>query len=94
MKKRLLSVLLVGAMAFSLTACGGGSGDSGSDEGGSGGGDKLVVWTWDPAFNIPAIEEAGKIYKDTVNDKFELEVVETLSDDCETKLQTCAESGD
>jgi len=35
MKKRLLSVLLVGAMAFSLTACGGGSGDSGSDEGGS-----------------------------------------------------------
>lgn len=103
MKKRLISVLLVGAMAFSLAACGGGGsddsgsgsgGDSGSDEGGSGGGDKLVVWTWDPAFNIPAIEEAGKIYKDTVNDKFELEVVETLSDDCETKLQTCAESGD
>ncbi|MCI8666757.1 MAG: carbohydrate ABC transporter substrate-binding protein [Dorea sp.] len=103
MKKRLLSVLLVGAMAFSLSACGGGSddsgssgggSDSGSDKGGSGGGDKLVVWTWDPAFNIPAIEEAGKVYKDTVNDKFELEVVETLSDDCETKLQTCAESGD
>lgn len=104
MKKKLLSVLLVGAMAFSLAACGGGggsddsgsgsSGDSGSDAGGSSGGDKLVVWTWDPAFNIPAIEEAGKIYKDTVNDKFELEVVETLSDDCETKLQTCAESGD
>ena len=101
MKKKLLSVLLVGAMAFSLAACGGGSddgssgsGDSGSDEGGSSGGDKLVVWTWDPAFNIPAIEEAGKIYKETVNDKFELEVVETLSDDCETKLQTCAESGD
>ncbi|MEZ3488229.1 MAG: carbohydrate ABC transporter substrate-binding protein [Lachnospiraceae bacterium] len=101
MKKKLLSVLLAGAMVLSLAACGGGGsdeggsgGDSGSDEGGSSGGDKLVVWTWDPAFNIPAIEEAGKIYKDTVNDKFELEVVETLSDDCETKLQTCAESGD
>ena len=104
MKKKLLSVLLVGAMAFSLAACGGGGGsddsgsgsggDSGSDAGGSSGGDKLVVWTWDPAFNIPAIEEAAKIYKETVNDKFELEVVETLSDDCETKLQTCAESGD
>lgn len=101
MKKKLLSVLLVGAMAFSLAACGGSDdggsssgGDSGSDEGGSSGGDKLVVWTWDPAFNIPAIEEAGKIYKDTVNENFELEVVETLSDDCETKLQTCAESGD
>ncbi len=101
MKKKLLSVLLVGAMAFSLAACGGSddggsssSSDSGSDEGGSSGGDKLVVWTWDPAFNIPAIEEAGKIYKDTVTENFELEVVETLSDDCETKLQTCAESGD
>lgn len=101
MKKKLLSVLLVGAMAFSLAACGGSDdggsssgSDSGSDEGGSSGGDKLVVWTWDPAFNIPAIEEAGKIYKDTVNENFELEVVETLSDDCETKLQTCAESGD
>lgn len=97
MKKKLLSVLLAGAMVLSLAACGssGGSDDAGSDEGGgSEGGDKLVVWTWDPAFNIPAIEEAGKIYKETVNDKFELEVVETLSDDCETKLQTCAESGD
>ena len=100
MKKKLLSVLLASTMVLSLAACGGGSddsgsgSDSGSDEGGSSGGDKLVVWTWDPAFNIPAIEEAGKIYKETVNDKFELEVVETLSDDCETKLQTCAESGD
>lgn len=102
MKKKLFSVLLASTMVLSLAACGGGGsddggsggGDPGSDEGGSSGGDKLVVWTWDPAFNIPAIEEAGKIYKDTVNDKFELEVVETLSDDCETKLQTCAESGD
>ncbi len=100
MKKKLLSVLLASTMVLSLAACGGGSddsgsgSDSGSDEGGSSGGDKLVVWTWDPAFNIPAIEEAGKIYKETENDKFELEVVETLSDDCETKLQTCAESGD
>lgn len=98
MKRKLLSVLLAGTMVLSLAACGGSgssSDDAASDEGGgSEGGDKLVVWTWDPAFNIPAIEEAGKIYKETVNDKFELEVVETLSDDCETKLQTCAESGD
>ena len=68
-----------------------------SDEGsggGSEGGHKLTVWTWDPAFNIPAIKEAGEIYKAEVDPDFELEVVETLSDDCETKLQTCAESGD
>ncbi len=98
MKRKLLSVLLAGAMVLSLAACGssGGSsdGDSGSDAGGgSEGGNKIIVWTWDPAFNIPAIEEAAEIYKADHSD-FELEVVETLSDDCETKLQTCAESGD
>ena len=66
-----------------------------SDEGGSSErGHKLTVWTWDPAFNIPAIKEAGEIYKAEVDSEFELEVIETLSDDCETKLQTCAESGD
>lgn len=100
MKKKLLSVLLAGVMVLSLAACGSGGGSDDASDGGSGegggseGGDKLVVWTWDPAFNIPAIEEAGKIYKETVNENFELEVIETLSDDCETKLQTCAESGD
>ncbi len=100
MKKKLLSVLLASTMVLSLAACGGGSddsgsgSDSGSDESGSSGGDKLVVWTWDPAFNIPAIKEAGEIYKAEVDPDFELEVIETLSDDCETKLQTCAESGD
>ncbi len=66
-----------------------------SDEGGSSeGGHKLTVWTWDPAFNIPAIKEAAEVYKAEVDSEFELEVIETLSDDCETKLQTCAESGD
>lgn len=98
MKRKLLSVLLAGVMVLSLAACGSSGessdGDSGSDAGGgSEGGNKIVVWTWDPAFNIPAIEEAGNIYKADHSD-FELEVVETLSDDCETKLQTCAESGD
>jgi lactose/L-arabinose transport system substrate-binding protein len=108
MKKKLLSVLLAGAMAFSLTACGS-SGSSSSDSSSSDssteadasdsssssseGGNKLTVWCWDPSFNIPAIEAAGEIYKNEVNSDFELEVIETLSDDCETKLQTCAESG-
>ena len=94
MKKKLLSVLLAGMMVLSLAACGGGGDDGASSDGGSEGGHKLVVWTWDPAFNISAIKEAGEIYKNEVDPDFELEVIETLSDDCETKLQTCAESGD
>ncbi len=103
MKKRLLSVLLVGAMAFSLMACGTGAGgesggDSGSDSGSSSGSssedsNKLTVWAWDQTFNIKAMEMAGEEYaKD--HEGFEVEVIETSSDDCQTKLTTCANAGD
>ena len=105
MKKKVISLMLIGAMVASMAACGsnGGSSDgnaakgdtsAAAEEGGaSEGGNTLTVWTWDPAFNIPAIKEAGNIYKADHPD-FELKVVETLSDDCETKLITAAESGD
>lgn len=107
MKKKVISLMLIGAMVASMAACGSNGGsDNGnaangndtsaaaeSDGGASEGGNTLTVWTWDPAFNIPAIEEAGNIYKADHPD-FKLKVVETLSDDCETKLITAAESGD
>lgn len=104
MKKKVISLMLIGAMVASMAACGsnGGSSDGNAAKGGtsateesgaSEGGNTLTVWTWDPAFNIPAIKEAGNIYKADHPD-FELKVVETLSDDCETKLITAAESGD
>lgn len=106
MKKKVISLMLIGAMVASMAACGSNGGsDNGnaangndtsaaaeSDGGASEGGNTLTVWTWDPAFNIPAIKEAGNIYKADHPD-FELKVVETLSDDCETKLITAAESG-
>lgn len=104
MKKKVISLMLIGAMVASMAACGsnGGSSDNKAakgdtsateESGASEGGNTLTVWTWDPAFNIPAIKEAGNIYKADHPD-FELKVVETLSDDCETKLITAAESGD
>lgn len=104
MKKKVISLMLIGAVVASMAACGsnGGSSDGNAAKGGtsateesgaSEGGNTLTVWTWDPAFNIPAIKEAGNIYKADHPD-FELKVVETLSDDCETKLITAAESGD
>ena len=96
--------MLIGAMVASMAACGsnGGSSDNKAakgdtsateESGASEGGNTLTVWTWDPAFNIPAIEEAANVYKADHPD-FKLKVVETLSDDCETKLITAAESGD
>lgn len=105
MKKKVISLMLIGAMVASMAACGSNGGsDNGNaangndtsateESGASEGGNTLTVWTWDPAFNIPAIKEAGNIYKADHPD-FELKVVETLSDDCETKLITAAESGD
>ena len=97
MKKKVISLMLIGAMVASMAACGSNGGsDNGnaangndtsaaaeSDGGASEGGNTLTVWTWDPAFNIPAIKEAGNIYKADHPD-FELKVVETLSDDCES----------
>lgn len=116
MKKKLLSMLLVGTMVLSLAACGGGGGadsagsgnansgddstaaggsdNSGDAEGGSSSGsNKLTVWAWDQTFNILSMKMAGDQYaKD--HEGFELEIIETSSDDCQTKLTTCAQSGD
>ena len=94
MKKRLLSVLLVGTVAMSLVSCGGGgkkadSGDSGS----SADSNKLTVWAWDQTFNIKSMQMAADEYaKD--HEGFEVEIIETGSDDCQTKLTTCANAGD
>ena len=53
----------------------------------------LTVWTWDPTFNIYAMQEAEKFYQKDHPD-FKLNLVEVLSDDIETKITTAASSGD
>ncbi|MDI9520520.1 MAG: extracellular solute-binding protein [Bacillota bacterium] len=53
---------------------------------------KLTVWCWDPAFNIYAMEEAKKVYAQ-INPDVEIEVIETLSGDCETRQTTALSSG-
>lgn len=90
--KQLAALAVVVPLA--LTACGGDNGsDGGSTDGSTGGsGDgKLTVWTWDPAFNIYAMEEAAKVYQQE-NPDFEIDIVETPWDDLQTKLTTLAQS--
>lgn len=72
-----------------------GSADEGgaTESGGAASEEKLTVWCWDPAFNIYAMEEAGKVYQQDHPD-FQLEVIETPWDDVQTKLTTAATSGD
>ena len=102
MKKKILSVLLVAAMAISMLAgCGGGSGASGEAAGGSDANvveqdatsKELVVWCWDPAFNIFSMEEAAKIYKAEHPD-VTITVEEVPWNDIQTRLTTAATSGD
>lgn len=71
---------------FALTAC-----SSGGDTEGSGDGNTLTVWAWDPAFNIYAMEEAEKVYQKDHPD-FKLNIVETPWDDLQAKLTTIAQS--
>ena len=104
MKKRFISMLLAGAMVFSLAACGGngGSGGSGGDAKGEGAADMgtsddentLTVAAWDPNFNIPALKAAAEDYKENVNKDFVLDVKEQAgSQDIETAITTAASSG-
>lgn len=95
MKKRLISMLLAGTMALSLTACGGGNGGASGGGNSAAGGDEntLVVYAWDPSFNIPAIQAAAEAYKEK-NPDFVLDLREQSgSADIETAITTAASSG-
>ncbi len=92
MKKKVLSIMLVGALVVSMGAMAGcgSSSDSSSDAtatdgsataeadstGGSDDGHTLTVYAWDTAFNIPALEAAEKDYQENVDPDFVLNIVE------------------
>ena len=98
MKKKVISLMLVGAMIASMGAmagCGSNSGDNGGDAGSSAAADggaatdenTLTVMAWDPNFNIPALEAAAADYKANVNPDFNLDIIEqSASSDIETLL--------
>ncbi|MDC7279281.1 sugar ABC transporter substrate-binding protein [Butyrivibrio fibrisolvens] len=106
MKKKLLSLMLVGAMAASMVACGGSdtAADTSSDattEDGAAAADvqsadenTLTVYAWDENFNIPALKAAEKDYQE-VNPDFKLEVItQSQSSDVEQAITLAAEAGD
>lgn len=93
MKRKWLSILLVGAMTLSFAACG--SSDSKDEKKSEEGGHKLSIMAWDPAFNIPAIQAAADDYKENVDSEFELEILEQGgSKDVETAITTAGSAGD
>jgi len=92
--KKILSLLLIVSLIFSLSACGGDAGKSQTDAGKAAAekSGKITIWAWDPNFNIPIMEEAKQRYvKD--NPKVEIEIVDIAKADLEQKLHTNLASG-
>ena len=86
MKKKVVGVLLVAAMATSMFATQAVVQAESQDE-------TLSVWCWDPNFNVYAMQQAEKIYqKDHPN--FKLDIQEKVYSEIETALITAAEAGD
>ena len=54
---------------------------------------KITIWTWDPKFNIAAMNVAKEMYQ-AEHPEVEIIVEEVLSDDIETRVITAASSGD
>lgn len=90
MKKKVLAILLIGTMIAGMTACGSSSNEGKSSDS-SASENELTVWCWDATFNIPAVEEAEKIYQEK-NPDVEINIVETAWEDIQTKLTTAATS--
>ena len=84
--KKVLACLLAGTMVMSMASVM--TAGAASDED-----NKLTVWTWDPNFNIYAINKAAEIYaKD--HEGFTVEVTEIQSDDIESKITSAVQAGD
>lgn len=71
----------------------GDEGDAAVSEGTSADENTLTVWTWDPNFNIYAMEKAAEIYA-ADHEGFKVEVSEVQSDDIETRITTAVNAGD
>ena len=108
MKRKMISVLLAAVMAASLAACGqtqesaAGTGeaeqqsaqsaDSQQQEAADSQEQTLTVWCWDSS-NMDAMKTAGEIYE-AEHPGVTIEVVETVSNDIQTLVQTYAMSGE
>ena len=80
--KKFLSMLLVVAMLLSLCAV------AFAEEDG-----KITIWTWDPKFNIAAMNIAADMYHEEHPD-VEVEIVEISWTDIETSIAQAAVAGD
>lgn len=88
MKK--VCILFLFSILF-LTACSSDS-DESDQAGGAKGKDEIIVWAWDPNFNIKAMELAKQVYA-SENADVTIDIIENAQDDIVQKLNTSLSSG-
>ncbi|MEG2254839.1 MAG: ABC transporter substrate-binding protein, partial [Vagococcus sp.] len=88
--KKFLSAALITLTALTLVACGGNKTGKTEDTGKKDKANTVTVWAWDETFNIKAVEEAKKFYK---NEDVKVDVVTMSQDDIVQKLNTSLASG-
>ncbi|QIB58612.1 extracellular solute-binding protein [Blautia producta] len=93
--------MLTCLMVFSASACGekadtssGSENDTPKSSASDSEDNTLTVWTWDPNFNIYAINKAAELYAADGHEDFHVKVTEIESQDIETKLTTIANAGE
>ena len=92
MKKKMMSVVLTGAMAVSMLAA---AAPAMAAEGSATGDHTLSVYAWDANFNIPALKAAEADYKANVDPDFVLNIIEQSgSSDVENAVTLAASAGD
>lgn len=96
--KKVISLLLISVMLFSMTSCGKKADESASKsdktetETQAEKSGKITIWAWDPNFNVAIMNEAKTRYQKD-NPKVEIEVVDLAKADLEQKLHTNLASG-
>ncbi|WP_394185690.1 ABC transporter substrate-binding protein [Metabacillus halosaccharovorans] len=89
--KKVFALFLVSLLLL-LTACSGSNEQAQTESGDSKDPNELTIWTWDPNFNVKAMNLAAEAYQ-ADNPDFKIKIIENAQEDVVQKLNTSLSSG-
>ncbi|MCV9887300.1 extracellular solute-binding protein [Metabacillus halosaccharovorans] len=89
--KKVFALFLVSLLLL-LTACSGSNEKAQTESGDSKDPNELTIWTWDPNFNVKAMNLAAEAYQGD-NPDFKIKIIENAQEDVVQKLNTSLSSG-
>ncbi|WP_078435468.1 ABC transporter substrate-binding protein [Metabacillus halosaccharovorans] len=89
--KKVFALFLVSLLLL-LTACSGSNEQAQTESGDSKDPNELTIWTWDPNFNVKAMNLAAEAYQGD-NPDFKIKIIENAQEDVVQKLNTSLSSG-